>query len=263
MIGILHHSPLTVSVLLDRERFKPEFISEADVAAGLWEDKVSDFLRSSRDNRIRVLFVEKLSSLQAMLADGLETDGFKVAIYDDCDVLKAVPGIDFADAGIEGAVWKTYQLLPERLNEVLCTTDHGVPEEAAEFDPSSAEEPLPLAARSTPPVPEGGSDSATLEMRQADAVVQNIIKGGKAPESPPAPPSEADAEEEVDELPEAPPEPRDESEDPSEAAPDPVPDPPPPAPKAKKKVAKKKVAKKKAAKKKKKKAKKLESRRLF
>lgn len=239
MIGILHHSPLTVSVLLDRERFKPEFIAESDVAAGLWEDKVADFLRSSRDNRIRVLFVEKLASLQAMLAAGLEADGFVVAIYDDCDVLKAVPGIDFADAGIEGAVWKTYQLLPERLNEVLRTTDHGVPEEAAEFDPSSAEEPLPPAARPTPAVPEGASDSSTLEMRQADAVMQSIIKGDEAPELPSKAPPEDDPEEEVDEPSEAPPAPRDEPETPSEAVPDPVPDPPPPAPKPKK--AKKKL----------------------
>ncbi len=242
MIGILHHSPVTVSILLDRERIHPEFISEEDVKSGLWQSKISDFTRSQRDARICVLFVEKLAMLQAMLADGLETDHFKVVLYDDCNVLKAVPGIDIVDAGLKGAVWKTYTLLPEQLNDALVRTEAGVPEETAAFDPASAQEELPLTAQSIPAVPEGESNSRTLEMRQADAVMQGILNGD-AQETPVEPPPAEDPKEEPAEPVVEPQEDQTPQEDDLE------PEPPPKPKKKKKKKTKRKTTKRKAKKK--------------
>jgi len=135
MIGIVNHNPLTISVILDRGTFRNQLISTDDILNNTWKEKIQAFSSSPRDGRHKVLFVEKLSGLQFMLRSGFEADPFKIVLYDTCNIINKIRGIEIVDAKMgAGETWSVYKLLPERFNSSLLETSLGVPDNIMKID---------------------------------------------------------------------------------------------------------------------------------
>jgi hypothetical protein len=172
MLGIVHFSPMSVSVFIDRSQFKREHVTEAEARDGTWSSKVSNMLKQPKDGRERVLFVEKLSGLQVMLRGGFDAGSLKVVLFDDLEVLKNVPGVVVVDAkhGV-GETWRLYQMLPDEFNEALAATVFGVPEEVVGFDQAVHEvDKIPVLR------PDGRKKRRGLDST-ADAIMASIIGG--------------------------------------------------------------------------------------
>lgn len=130
MLGITYHNPATVSVYLDRMRFKDCFISETELLDGEWKRKLKSFVDLPSDGRDRVVFVESFAILQKLLQEGAGLDTVKVAVYDDCDVLSRVPGTSIVDAHINGGetdTWQLYNVSFREFNDALAAQPVGVP----------------------------------------------------------------------------------------------------------------------------------------
>ena len=67
MLGITFHNPATISVFLDRMRFRDCFISNDELRKGEWERKLKAFVDLPSDGRDRVLFVESFATLQGLV----------------------------------------------------------------------------------------------------------------------------------------------------------------------------------------------------
>jgi hypothetical protein len=132
---------MTVSVILDRSLFKGQVITTDDVLTDNWKAKIKTFMSSPRDGRQKVLFVEKLSGLQVMLRNDLDVDACKVVLYDTCDTLVLVQGIEIVDAkATPNDTWSIYKMLPERFHAALQNTGLGVPDGILEVDLKRAED---------------------------------------------------------------------------------------------------------------------------
>jgi hypothetical protein len=141
MIGIVIHNPLTISVILDRGVFRNQLISTDDILSDTWKEKIHVFSSSPRDGRQKVLFIEKLSGLQFMLRGGFDPASFKVVLYDTCDVINKLQGVEIVDAKMTtGETWAVYKLLPERFNAALSGTTTGIPDGILTVDPKKIED---------------------------------------------------------------------------------------------------------------------------
>lgn len=235
MIGIVHHAGVVLSVLLDREFFKKESVTEDDVKDGSWKKLVADFASASAGSRDRVLFIEKVDCVQKMLAAGFESDKFKIVVYDSGSVLSSIDGINIVDAKLDGDTWSLYKLLPPRFNEALQGCDFGVVGDLADVDVAALEPQMPTQkAKARKPATKVNSD-----LGKADAVMSSILS-----DIPPDPESEeSDTDEPDPDLPTT------EDVEVAQAVEDIVDQPDPePAPKPTKKKRKKKVSKKAAKK---------------
>lgn len=155
MIGIAHHSPVVISVLLDRSRFLSQTINPDDVSS--WRHKISEFRRAPRDGRDRVLFIDQLATLQALIKDGAVFDGIKVLIYDSLDVLRHIENITIIDTDVVSIDGKTetavlYRLLPDALNNAIAQAMTGVDEAIASVN---FRVPLPELQQDTTKKPRG------------------------------------------------------------------------------------------------------------
>jgi len=126
MLGISHHSPVVISVYLDRLRFKDLFISIADVRSGEWQTKLKHFSDLPTDGRERVVLVESFAALQTMMREGADFQFVHVAIYDDCEVLATIPSITIVDAVYDDR-WKHRPLGFDDLNDALAAIPVGLP----------------------------------------------------------------------------------------------------------------------------------------
>jgi hypothetical protein len=130
MLGITYHNPATISVFLDRMRFRDCFISSEELRKGEWQRKLKSFVDLPSDGRDRVVFVESFATLQALLQNGAALETVKVAVYDDCNVLSNVPGASIVDAHINGGstdTWQLYTVSFEEFNDALAAQPQGVP----------------------------------------------------------------------------------------------------------------------------------------
>lgn len=149
MLGITYHNPATISVFLDRLRFRDCFISIAELRDGEWRRKLKSFVDLPRDGRDRVLFVESFAALQTLLQHGAVLDAVKVAVYDDCAVLSNVPGTSIVDAHINGAetdTWQLYTVSFQEFNDALAAQPVGVPALLRDHDVKEDAD-LPVAPR--------------------------------------------------------------------------------------------------------------------
>ncbi len=196
MLGIVHHSPVVISVILDREHFKKQLVSQEEVEKNNWREKIKAFTLSQRDKRDRVLFVEKLDSLQQMLKSGFDPSPFKVVVYDGPEILSRAD-CEIVDAGVDGDTWTLYRLMPDRLNNALRKTDLGVPEGTESVDLSEPMPDLPQPKKARPkPVLESGDDTPLAD---ADAVMKSILDGAEAKTPEPEPETDADVDPVVEE----------------------------------------------------------------
>lgn len=130
MLGITYHNPATISVFLDRMRFRDCFISNDETRKGDWKKKLKAFTDLPSDGRDRVVLVESFATLQTLLRNGATLDTVKVAVYDDCDVLAKVPGVSIVDAHINGTTtdtWQLYTVSFDEFNDALASQPTGVP----------------------------------------------------------------------------------------------------------------------------------------
>ena len=130
MLGITYHNPATISVFLDRMRFRDCFISNEELRKDDWQRKLKSFVDLPSDGRDRVVFVESFATLQALLQNGAVFDAVKVAVYDDCTVLAKVPGANIVDAHINGSsadTWQLYTVSFDEFNDALAQQPNGVP----------------------------------------------------------------------------------------------------------------------------------------
>lgn len=130
MLGITYHNPATISVFLDRMRFRDCFISAAELQAEEWKRKLKSFVDLPSDGRERVVFIESFGVLQTLLQKGADFTTVKVAVYDDCDVLSKVPGAQIVDARINGSeqdTWQLYTVSFGEFNDALASQPAGVP----------------------------------------------------------------------------------------------------------------------------------------
>jgi len=200
MLGIVHLSPMTVSVIIERSQFKREYVRESEAKDGSWSEKITNMLKQPKDGRERVLFVERLNGLQAMLKNGLPSQQFKIVLYDDIDVLKHVSGVHVIDARHNpGGTWRLYKMLPDEFNSALASTSFGVPDGLESFD---------IAAHEEDKVPDlkPAKKTKSKGLAGADAVMASILGGiNKEVAPPPSAVSEAladaDEDEDEDELP--------------------------------------------------------------
>jgi len=210
MIGIVHHNPVIISVILDRERFKKQLISTSDIRDESWVGKVEKFSSSPRDGRTRILFVEKLANLQTMLRQGFDASPFKIVVYDDCDVLKHVIPSYIVDAefDLESEVWELYKLLPEHLNKALANTPAGVDDGIIDFDFSQVEDPIKTSAPEQKKKKKAQTQEHGNPMAETNALMKDLLEGdGLAPESSPPVKPQALSEPEPEPAPEPEPEP--------------------------------------------------------
>lgn len=151
MLGITYHNPATISVFLDRMRFRDCFISNDEMRKGEWQRKLKSFVDMPSDGRDRVVFVESFATLQALLQNGAVLDTVKVAVYDDCSVLANVPGANIVDAHINGGstdTWQLYTVSFEEFNDALGAQPRGVPALIRDHDvkeDADIPEPPPVA----------------------------------------------------------------------------------------------------------------------
>lgn len=130
MLGITYHNPATISVFLDRMRFRDCFVSAAELQEEGWKRKLKSFVDLPSDGRERVVFIESFAVLQTLLQQGADFAGVKVAVYDDCDVLSKVPGAQIVDARINGTeqdTWQLYTVSFGEFNDALASQPAGVP----------------------------------------------------------------------------------------------------------------------------------------
>jgi hypothetical protein len=137
MLGITYHNPATITVYLDRMRFKDCFISIAEVRDGEWRRKLKAFTELPRDGRERVLFIESFAGLQTLMQQDAKLQSVKVAVYDDCEILSKVPGAKIVDAHINGSdtdTWQLYTVSFREFNDALASQPDGVPALLRDFD---------------------------------------------------------------------------------------------------------------------------------
>jgi hypothetical protein len=247
MLGIVHHSPVIISVIIDRALFKKQLITEDEANCDSWIKKVQDFKASSAGNRDRVLFIEKVDSLQKMMEQEFDPSPFKIVLYDDNKILANIEDVEIVDAKIADDTWMLYKLMPDRFNKALANTKFGVSEFVREIDLKELEPSLPQPPKRKPrPVVDSSVDGSS-PMADSDAVMSSILNGVQS--------DTGEAETKSDPTPDLEPEnaqsaPETElKSDPETEKELPPPEPSPPKT-AKKKAAKKKTTKKKAVKKK-------------
>ena len=151
MLGITFHNPATISVFLDRMRFRDCFISNDELRQGEWERKLKAFVDLPSDGRERVVFVESFATLQALLQNGATLETVKVAVYDDCDVLSKVPGANIVDAHINGGTsdtWQLYTVSFAEFNDALASQPRGVPALIRDHEVKEDDD-IPQQARTT------------------------------------------------------------------------------------------------------------------
>jgi hypothetical protein len=240
MLGIVHHSPVIISVIIDRALFKKQLITEDDANGDAWVQKVDDFKTSPSGKRSRVLFIEKVDSLQKMLAHGFDPSPFKVVLYDDNKILGKVEGVEIVDAKIQDDTWKLYKLMPDRFNQALAETEKGIPQSVQSLDLKTLEQALPEQKPKPRPVIESGVDDDKAPMADADAVMSSILGGVKSDEAPDDPAENDEIDEETPTKSDEDPKsdgPKEPSETETEPGDLPEPEPAPPKPKAAKKKA--------------------------
>lgn len=213
MLGIVHHSPIIVSIILERESYIKQHITESEARDGSWIEKITEFTKLPKDGRQPVLFVERLSALQSMLRDGFDPSPFKVVLFDDLDHLSLIKNVNIIDAKWDGAeTWRIYKLMPPKFNEALSSCEVGVVDGIQTITP-----PKPKAVEALESV-RGQKRKGKSTLANADEVMQSIVSGVEAKnEAPEAPEQAPEPEPEPDDLP---PPPRAESapEAPQEAA---------------------------------------------
>jgi hypothetical protein len=155
MIGIAHTSPVVISILLDRSRFMSQTINPDEVST--WRHKVSEFRRAPKDGRERIVFVDQVATLQALLKDGASFDDIKVAVYDSLEVLKKIDGIKIIDSDEVQIDDNTptevlYRLLPDSLSTAIASADPGVDDSVISIDFST---PLPELSQDPDKKPRG------------------------------------------------------------------------------------------------------------
>lgn len=196
MLGITYHNPATISVFLDRMRFRDCFISADELREGEWKRKLKQFVDLPSDGRERVLFVESFAALQTLLQHGAELEAVKVAVYDDCEVLSKVPGASIVDAHINGDqqdTWQLYTVSFGEFNDALASQPSGVPGLLRDYDVKEDAD-LPEQKRETKQEPEASvepekeepkdSPGKTLVMEQ---ILDDIEADGEEDEEDEAP----------------------------------------------------------------------------
>lgn len=177
MLGITYHNPATISVFLDRMRFRDCFISNDETRKGEWKSKLKSFVDLPSDGRDRVVFIESFATLQTLLQNGAVLDTVKVAVYDDCAVLAKVPGASIIDAHINGGstdTWQLYTVSFEEFNDALAAQPQGVPALIRDHDAKEDDdipEPLPVTKQAAEdddeePEEEPKKDRSVLVMEQ-------------------------------------------------------------------------------------------------
>lgn len=188
MLGITYHNPATISVFLDRMRFRDCFISAQELRDGEWQRKLKSFVDLPSDGRERVVFVESFAALQALLQKGADFGDVKVAVYDDCDVLSKVPGASIVDAHINGDqqdTWQLYTVSFSEFNDALAAQPAGVPgllrDHDIKEDADLPEEPRP-AAKQEDPVDDTETKEETKETPGSVLVMEQILDDIEAPD---------------------------------------------------------------------------------
>jgi hypothetical protein len=180
MLGITYHNPATISVFLDRMRFRDCFISTSAVRDGEWRRTLKQFIDLPGDGRDRVVFVESFAVLKSLVQEGAVLDAVKVAVYDDCDVLSKVPGARIVDAHINGSAMDTWQLYTvsfAEFNDALAEQPTGVPallrgleirddEDLPEPEQAAAEQPEPDDTGDDEPIVDASKPGSVLVMEQ-------------------------------------------------------------------------------------------------
>ena len=181
MLGITYHNPATVSVYLDRMRFKDCFISTAELRDGEWQRKLKGFVDLPSDGRDRVVFIESFATLQTLLQHGASFDNVKVAVYDDCDVLSRVPGASIVDAHINGDetdTWQLYSVSFGEFNEALAAQPIGVPALIRDHrldEDADLPEQKPVATKAEEPRPAAGDEEPVEKEKPASMLVMEQI----------------------------------------------------------------------------------------
>jgi hypothetical protein len=265
MLGITYHNPATISVFLDRMRFRDCFISTDELRKGDWQRKLKSFVDLPSDGRERVVFVESFATLQVLLQNGATLDTVKVAVYDDCSVLAKVPGASIVDAHINGSstdTWQLYTVSFDEFNDALAQQPNGVPALIRDHDvkedadipepprPSQRVEVQDDEDEEEPDEPDDKKDRSVLVMKQLlddierddedgedgdedmDAPViprepdgSRVVLRKRQPEPEPEPEEPDDWEAKQPAEPEPPPEPELEEPEPEEPEPEPPPEP--------------------------------------
>ena len=180
MLGIVHHSPLVITVLVERARFQIQMVTEDEAKTEAWRRKVENFSASPRSTRDKILFIEKVDSLRLMIRDGFEADDLKIVIYDVIEAFHNIE-VDIIDARLFEDTWALYELMPERLNGTLGDMSPGVPSEL------------------------GTRKAVVSPLAKADAVMQDILgsipKKQAVSEPEPTPEPEPEPTEEADPKP--------------------------------------------------------------
>jgi len=130
MLGITYHNPATITVFLDRMRFRDCFISTEELKSGEWKRKLKAFIDLPSDGRERVLFVESFVVLQTLVHEAADLTSVKVAVYDECNVLSRVPDTSIVDAHVNGSetdTWQLYTVSFDDFNDALAAQPAGVP----------------------------------------------------------------------------------------------------------------------------------------
>lgn len=154
MLGITYHNPATITVYLDRMRFRDCFVSSDDMQDGSWKTKLKNFVEVPTDGRDRIVFVESFSALQTLLKSDADFHSVKVAVYDECEVLSKVPGAHIVDAKINGDdqdTWQLYTVSFKEFNDALAAQPSGVPgllrDHEIKEDADLPEEPKPAPTK--------------------------------------------------------------------------------------------------------------------
>lgn len=181
MLGITYHNPATITVFLDRMRFKDCFISTAELRDEAWKRKVKQFIDLPNDGRARVLFVESFATLRTLLQAGMSLDTVKVAVYDDCEVLAKVPGATIVDAHINGGetdTWQLYTVSFDEFNDALDAQPEGVPSLLRDHEVKDDEDLPSDAPVKTPvetPAEDGDDDESDDTSKDRSVLVMEQI----------------------------------------------------------------------------------------
>jgi hypothetical protein len=124
MLGLAHHSPAIVTVLLTRALFRQHTIN---VESDKWREALQAYLDQPDDGRIKVLFLDSVSTLSTVGSSNFDLSKVKAIVFDGPDRLFLVKDLQIVDAQIaDGSVWKIHNLLPEMLNAAVGATGFGI-----------------------------------------------------------------------------------------------------------------------------------------
>lgn len=128
MLGIAHHSPVVISVYLDRLRFRAHLVNTTH---DNWEKLLDTFVHHPSDGRDPVVFVETIDALKSVVRRDPDTlRDVRVAVY---DTLERFTGWDFGDdfsvvdAAESEDTWEIVNVSLDAFNDALAGQAQGVP----------------------------------------------------------------------------------------------------------------------------------------